>query len=133
MERHSMIAGLGFRGQASAGDLAAALQATAVPLASLTALATVESKVQAAPLRALAETLSLPVIGVPQAVLKGTPTPTHSPRAMEMFGTGSLAEAAALHAAGPMATLIAPRSTCPGGMATAAVATPRPQTESPSQ
>ncbi len=54
--------------------------------------------------------------------LAAQPVLTRSERVAERFGTGSVAEAAALAAAGPGARLVAPRVVSTDGMATAAIA-----------
>lgn len=113
------VAGMGFRSGASAAALAEAL-ALAGGAQGLTALATVQEKV--AGLQAFADGLGLPVIGLPREALTGMTTPTQSARVKARFGTGSLAEAAALAAAGPGARLRAKRSQSADGAATAAIA-----------
>jgi cobalt-precorrin 5A hydrolase len=52
----------------------------------------------------------------------GVVTPSQSARVQALFGTGSLAEAAALVAAGPNARLLAAKTTSPCGRATCAIA-----------
>jgi cobalt-precorrin 5A hydrolase len=113
------VAGFGFRSSASEASLAEAL-AFAGGAQGLTALATVQDKV--AGLQAFAEGLGLPVIGLERAMLETIQTPTQSPRVKAHFGTGSLAEAAALAAAGPGARLKGKRSQSSDGAATAAIA-----------
>ena len=113
------VAGFGFR----AGVTAAALQ-QALDLAGghagLDALATVQDKV--AGLAAFAAGLGLPVIGLTREALLGQPVKTHSPRVKALYGTGSLAEAAALAAAGPGARLCRARVKSADGAATVAIA-----------
>ncbi|MFM2388447.1 MAG: hypothetical protein RLZZ437_2 [Pseudomonadota bacterium] len=113
------VAGFGFRNTATPAALAEALE-RAGGAAGLTALATVQDKV--AGLQAFAESLGLPVIGLPREALAAVQTPTQSPRVKARFGTGSLAEAAALAAAGPGARLKGKRSQSADGAATAAIA-----------
>jgi len=113
------IAGLGFRTGAPEAALAAALTA-AGGAKGLDALATVDEKVQY--IAAFAAALGLPVHGVPATALRGIATPTRSARVMARFGTGSLAEAAALAAAGRGARLVSARAVSPDAMATAAIA-----------
>jgi cobalt-precorrin 5A hydrolase len=55
-------------------------------------------------------------------MLAGIDTPTQSKLVAEKFGTGSVAEAAALVAAGPRARLIATRTVSQDRTATAAIA-----------
>ncbi|THD84733.1 precorrin methylase [Aliigemmobacter aestuarii] len=117
-----IVAGIGFRAAATAEALAAALAALGPDAPMPEALATAAEKADAAALRVLAARMGLPVVSVPASRLSGVKTPTRSERVKERFGTGSLAEAAALAAAGPGARIIAGRVTSPCGMATAALA-----------
>lgn len=101
------VAGLGFR----TGTTPVALQAALAKCGPVDALATAAPKAQA-----LADALpGQRVIGV---AVEGVPTPTQSPAALAAHGTGSVAEAAALIAAGPDARLLAPRQII-GGVAIA--------------
>lgn len=86
----------------------------------MTHLATVAGK--AAGLRALGAKLGLPVVAVPDGALRGVATLSQSGRVRGLYGTGSVAEAVALVAAGPGARLWGPRAVSADGMATAAVA-----------
>ncbi|MGP3723545.1 cobalamin biosynthesis protein [Cereibacter sphaeroides] len=99
-----IVAGLGFRESATEEELAAALGDEAPEL-----LATLEARAALPAFRALALRLGLPVRALPEAALAGVATPTRSARIEERFGTGSIAEAAALVAAGPGATLMRTR------------------------
>ena len=72
--------------------------------------------------RELAQLLGVPGLGVSQTDLAQMITPTQSQRIQDKFGTGSLAEAAALAAAGPNAVLVAARVVSGDGKATAAIA-----------
>ncbi|WP_149587697.1 cobalamin biosynthesis protein [Tabrizicola flagellatus] len=114
-----IVAGFGFRSGASGAALREAL-ARAGGAAGVTHLATVQGK--AGGLADLGRELGLPVIAVPDAALRGQETVTQSQRVAARFGTGSLAEAAALAAAGPGARLRGPRAVSADGMATAAIA-----------
>lgn len=114
------VAGLGFRAGADLAALSAALdlaEARAGVPAQL--LAVPQAKADAPVLRALAAArgLDLRAVGV-----DGIATPTHSARVAARFGTGSVAEAAALVAAGPQARLVVRRVVSPCGQATAALA-----------
>lgn len=62
------------------------------------------------------------IIPLPEAALGGVSTPTCSPRLLARYGTGSIAEACALVAAGPAARIILPRVVSADGRATAALA-----------
>lgn len=59
---------------------------------------------------------------ISRAALNGVSTPTRSPRILARYGTGSIAEACALVAAGPAARLIHLRVVSADGGATAALA-----------
>ncbi len=113
------IAGFGFRSSVTHAALADALQ-RAGGAAGLTALATAQDKV--AGLQAFGESLGLPVIGLAREALQAVQTPTQSARVKAQFGTGSLAEAAALAAAGPGAKLRGRRCQSADGAATCAIA-----------
>jgi cobalt-precorrin 5A hydrolase len=113
------VAGFGFRMGVTEASLNDAL-ARAGGVVGVTALATAEEKAEG--LLALGLTLGLPVIGVPRGALAAQAVLTHSPRVETLYGTGSVAEAAALAAAGPGACLLAPRAQSADGSATAAIA-----------
>jgi cobalt-precorrin 5A hydrolase len=70
----------------------------------------------------LADELGLPIKAVPAEVLAGVTTSTQSELIKARFGAGSVAEAAALAAAGPRARLISPRIVSRDRMAAAAIA-----------
>lgn len=119
-----IVAGLGFRPSASLDALREAFLRAGGDRAE--ALATAADKAEAAVFRALAAERALPVHAVPLADLAGQPVLTRSLRVQALYGTGSLAEAAALaaasagHAAG--ARLCGPRAISADGTATAALA-----------
>jgi cobalt-precorrin 5A hydrolase len=121
MERHKMIvAGMGFRQSA---DLTALREAfLAAGGARATVIATAEDKAQAPVLQAFAAERHLPILAITAAELAAQTTPTQSPRVTARYGTGSLAEASALAAAGPKARLLSPRVQSTDGTATAALA-----------
>lgn len=116
-----IVAGFGFRASATLDSLRSAYDQAATHHA-VTALATAENKAQAAGLTALAEALDLPVLPIPAQVIANTQTPTQSPRVQHHHATGSLAEAAALAAAGPGARLVSPRHISQDRKATCALA-----------
>jgi len=66
--------------------------------------------------------LPVSVLAIPASNLAGQPVATQSPRLQARYGTGSVAEAAALSAAGPQAELAVPRLVAFDGSATLAVA-----------
>ncbi len=118
------VAGIGFRGAATAVDLQAALALTGV---RVDALASVAEKAAAPAMQEFARNTGLPVIALQEQDVAGEKTLTCSPRIKARFGTGSLAEAAALAgarhgAAGARARLLAPRVVTADGLATAAIA-----------
>lgn len=115
------IAGLGFRRGASAESLAAALAL----VGAAEALATAEDKVHEPGLQRLARKLAVKVHAVSRAALEAQGV-EGSARVMAEYGTGSVAEAAALAAAGPGARLVVGRRTSPDGMAVAALAETAP-------
>lgn len=109
------VAGLGFRSNAPTASLAEAL----AHAGQADALATARVKADAPAIRALAARLNLPLLAVDVA---GVVTPTQSPRVAALYGTGSLAEAAALAALAPGARIVTARVTSQDGMATCAIA-----------
>lgn len=119
-----IVAGLGFRASASLDALRDAFLRAGGDRAE--ALATAADKADAAVFRALAAERALPVHAVALADLAGQPVLTRSARVHTLYGTGSLAEAAALaataagHLAG--ARLLGPRAVSADGTATAALA-----------
>ena len=115
------VAGLGFKSDVTLAALREAL-ATAGGSEGLAALATVSDKADAEALKQLARECGIPIKAVPADRLAGIDTPTQSKRVVEKFGTGSVAEAAALAAAGPRARLIATRVVSRDRTATAAIA-----------
>jgi cobalt-precorrin 5A hydrolase len=114
-----IVAGIGCRRGATVeavlDALAAALAQNNVASAQLAGLAVPEEKLSEAGIIAAADKLALPVIGVSPADLAraGAFTLTHSERVRSLKGVPSVAEAAALAAAGAGATLIAARTTTP--------------------
>ena len=118
------IAGIGFRASADLASLQDALRLALADAGNpkLDALVTEAAKSREAVFRELAQLLKLPGLGVSQNDIAGMITPTQSERIQDQFGTGSLAEATALAAAGPDADLIACRAVSGDGKATAAIA-----------
>ena len=110
------VAGFGFRTSASLASLQAAL---ALAGGRVDAVATADNK--AAGLAPLADALGLPLIAVPRAGLAAQDRPG-SARVRALYGTGSVAESAALAAAGQGARLVVGRVTSPDGLAVAAIA-----------
>jgi cobalt-precorrin 5A hydrolase len=108
-----IVAGFGCRASATARSLEGALAATG---------ATPHALALPADRAALAEGLGLPVIAVVADTLAAINTPTCSPASLAARGVGSIAEAAALAAAGPGARLIVARRISPDRLATCAIA-----------
>ncbi|MBL6078242.1 cobalamin biosynthesis protein [Belnapia sp. T18] len=127
----TLVAGFGCRRGAPAEAIAAALDAAlhdaGCTLAALTALATSTAKAAEPGLQAMAARLALPLTTPPDAALAAAAPAciTASPRVEALTGLPSLAEAAALAAAGPGARLLGPRRSA-GGLATCALATTEP-------
>lgn len=115
-----IVAGFGFRSGAGVPSLRAALALAQQGLPPVTQLATAADKVPA--LHPLAEALGLPLTGVLPEALAGAATLTSSAASKAVRGTGSVAEASALAAAGPGARLLASRQISPDRMATCAIA-----------
>ncbi|MDP5216909.1 cobalamin biosynthesis protein [Ruegeria sp. 2205SS24-7] len=116
-----IVAGIGFASAATAESLHDVYQRAAQDH-FVTALATADDKAAHPALTALAADLHLPVLRVEADALSATRTLTQSQRSATERGTGSVAEAAALAAAGPDARLIAPRHISTDRLATCAVA-----------
>ena len=110
------VAGFGFRKGAALASLQSALTLAG---GRVDALATVEDKAEG--LNELASCMGLPVIAVSIANLAAQHRPG-SDRVQQMYGTGSVAESAALAAAGPDAVLVVDRVTSSDGMAVVAIA-----------
>lgn len=117
-----IVAGFGFRQAATVESLLDALdkaRGTQMP----SRLATAEDKALAPVFQALAARLGLPGDAITPEALAVTETPTRSARVRALHGSGSLAEAAALVAAGPGASLLGPRAISADRMAACALAT----------
>lgn len=114
-----IVAGFGCTSRAGLASLKDAL-ARYDPAPCVTALACPEAR--QAMVSPLARALGLPLIALPHAALAGIATPTQSARSMDAYGTGSVAEACALVAAGPGAYLLAGRQVSADGLATCAIA-----------
>lgn len=114
-----IVAGFGFRSGATLSALQDALARAGGPQ-GVTHLVTLAAKVEG--LEPLAKALDLPLVALPPERLRGVATLTRSDRVEALFGTGSVAEAAALVAAGPGARLRGARAVSADGTATAAIA-----------
>ncbi len=114
------VAGFGFRAAATVQALHTALDAAGGAV-GLTALATAADKAHAPAFAHFAKGMNLPILAIPLSDLRAAPA-TPSTLAPARYGGQSLAEAAALGAAGPGARLTGPRSVSPCGTATCAIA-----------
>ncbi|MCC7321807.1 MAG: cobalamin biosynthesis protein [Rubellimicrobium sp.] len=113
------VAGLGMRAGVGAGSLAAALGAVEAAGGRADLIATIAERATEPALVALAQARGLRIAVTPVA---GVATISDSPRVRARFATGSVAEAAALVAAGQDARLTVRRLATPDGQATAAMA-----------
>jgi cobalt-precorrin 5A hydrolase len=116
-----IVAGFGFRAAASVASLKDALS-RAADARPVGCLATAADKAEAPAFRRLVADLRLPFHGVDGAALAAQQTLTRSQAALAARSTGSVAEAAALAAAGPGARLLAPRVISRDGTAACALA-----------
>lgn len=114
-----IVAGFGIRASATETSLREVLALTG---ADVQLLAVVEDKAESAALRRFAQQTGLPLRAIPVAEILTQAAQTLSPHQPTRYGTKSVAEAAALAAAGPGAALILPRITSPDGKATVAIA-----------
>ena len=114
-----IVAGFGFRSAATQDSLADAF-ARAGGCAD--AFATADDKASAAAMVAFGKQSGLQVIEITADVLASQRTQTRSNASQTSRDTGSVAEAAALAAAGPGARLLAPRVVSADRMATCALA-----------
>lgn len=109
-----IVAGLGSRKGVARDAVLAAIRAAAgahgLPLARIGLLATGEAKSGEAAFAEAALALGLPLKILSEGMIAAQGTPTRSPASLAHAGTGSLAEAAALAAAGPGASLLGPRT-----------------------
>ena len=110
-----IVAGVGCRRGAPAPDIETAirmaLQSAGIAADALDAIATAQAKGAEAGIAVAAEKLGVRVVLVPEAELKtaSARTTTRSERVLALIGVPSVAEAAALAAAGPSARLVSPR------------------------
>lgn len=116
-----IVAGFGFRATATVNSLQSAL--SRVQGAHVVeALAAPADKCSAPGLQGLSQRLNLPVLPISATVLQAQETQTRSAISQDHRNSGSVAEAAALAAAGPDATLIAPRQISEDRLATCSLA-----------
>ncbi len=118
------VVGIGFRGAADLASLQDALRLAVSVLQQprIDAIVTEAAKSRERVFQELAQLMQVPGLGIARDDLSKMITPTQSQRIQDQFGTGSLAEAAALAAAGPDAWLVVERVVSGDGQATAAIA-----------
>lgn len=116
-----IVAGFGFRSAATEASLRDALQRAARGL-SVAMLAVPADKCEASCLLSLSESLELPVQAISAGDLSAAETATQSSQVLARRGTGSVAEAAALAAAGEGAELISARQLSADRLAACAIA-----------
>ncbi|WP_170325440.1 cobalamin biosynthesis protein [Ruegeria arenilitoris] len=116
-----IVAGLGFSSKATVDSLQAAFDRASAGQ-TIDALATVADKEGHAALTQFAASTALPLHFIAPADLAGQRTLTCSNHSRATYGTGSVAEASALAAAGPGARLTSPRHISDDRLATCAVA-----------
>lgn len=110
-----LIAGIGLRPDTSEADIAEcldrALAAAGLAQAALPRIATLAARSSEPGLLALAKARQAELVAIPDQALKGfeASCATRSTRIASLYGVGSVAEAAALAAAGPGGVLIQPR------------------------
>jgi cobalt-precorrin 5A hydrolase len=115
LDQAMMVAGVGCKAGASAGEIEAAiaeaLARAGLSAATLTALATSFAKSDEPGIAAAATARGLKFVVVPQHDLEaaGARVVTRSARVQALTGVPSVAEAAALAAAGPASRLLGPR------------------------
>ena len=116
-----IVAGFGLRKNATQASLLSALEKAAAAHV-VNAFATPADKADAPCLVALAESRHIPLRAVPLAELHNQQTITQTATSQLYRGMGSVAEAAALAAAGPGAQLLSARHVSNDQKATCAVA-----------
>jgi cobalt-precorrin 5A hydrolase len=115
LDQAMMVAGVGCKAGASAGEIEAAIAAALIRAGlsaeTLTALATSFAKGDEPGIAAAATARGLQLVTVPQRDLEvaGARVVTRSERVQAVMGVPSVAEAAALAAAGPKSRLLGPR------------------------
>jgi cobalt-precorrin 5A hydrolase len=129
-----IAAGIGCRRGTPAADIEAAIRAALahahLDVDALDVIATIAAKESETGIRGVVQAFRVSLIVVPERelVAANDRIETHSTRVAAVAGVGSVAEAAALAAAGPRSTLIVPRLTV--GAATCALASAPPESTS---
>lgn len=119
-----IIAGFGFRAEATAQSLKDAYEKLG---GGADAIAVPDDKAGALCFKQLAAALDLPVHKISAEAMQSVETQTQAARVIEKRGTGSVAEACALVAAGAEGRLIAARHISEDRMATCALAMASPE------
>ncbi|MEL7464824.1 MAG: cobalamin biosynthesis protein [Pseudomonadota bacterium] len=114
-----IAAGFGFRASATAESLADAFQKAG---GGATMVATVAEKADQPAFIDFADDIGISVRAIAPETLQTQTTRTNSAVSLKAHGVGSVAEAAALAAAGPGARLLGARAVSSDGMATCAIA-----------
>jgi cobalt-precorrin 5A hydrolase len=115
LDKTMIVAGVGCRRGAAAPDIEAAIRAAldraGIASHALDRIATTAAKHGEAGIVAAATKLGVDLVLIPEAELQAVNdhTETRSDRVLALTGVHSVAEAAALAAAGPLARLISPR------------------------
>ena len=115
-----IVAGFGFRAEATLASLQDALASAQQGQPQITLLATPSDK--AALVELLAEAMDLHLVAIDPDALCAAQTATKSAFSLKIRQTGSVAEACALAAAGPGARLLTPRHISQDRMTTCAIA-----------
>jgi len=130
LEQAMIVAGVGCRRGTPAPDIEAvvraALSQAGLAVDALDAIATIAAKHDETGIATAAAHFGVDVVLVPDSDLKfaGERTETKSERVLALTGVPSVAEAAALAAAGPTARLLAPRLAIGGATCALAMAGP---------
>ncbi|WP_309238670.1 cobalamin biosynthesis protein [Actinoplanes aureus] len=109
-----MGARAGTAGERLAGAIRAVLAGAGIAVGEVAVLATLDRRAAEDGVRAVAAEAGWRLVGYPAAVLAGQPVPGANPVVAAAVGTPSVAEAAALLAAGPGAVLVVPKRVCDG-------------------
>lgn len=116
-----IVAGFGFRAEATCASLQSALDRAASDRA-IDAFAAPADKAGAPCISQLATDRNLPVRAISATAMQAVSTATQSTQSQAHRGTGSVAEAVALAAAGPGARLLVHRHISQDRLATCAIA-----------